>query len=67
MKARCPNSECKSGEEKNVIFHDDGNNNIDGLKCFHLECKQCGRQFLEWESTMDEIKKAYGEIWEQYR
>jgi len=66
IKVRCPKKECQRVSDKKVLLYNDGTNHIDGLKYFHLECPECGRQFLEWNSNLDEIKKAYGSCWRNY-
>lgn len=64
MKINCP--KCKSQKEKKLVHYHDGKNHIDGLRGFDLECLDCGLRFLLWESSSDEVKKAYGESWQNY-
>jgi uncharacterized Zn finger protein len=64
MKSECPN--CRSRETKNVITYNKGNDNIDGLGHFHLECPQCGRHFNLWECGDDALKKAFGGVYRIY-
>lgn len=66
IKIKCPKQTCQKISDKKVLSYNDGTNHVDGLKYFHLECLECGCQFLEWNSTLDEIKKVYGINWRLY-
>ena len=66
IKMKCPKEKCQKISEKKVLSYGDGTNHVDGLKYFHLECLECGYQFLEWESSLTEVKKAYGSCWRIY-
>ena len=58
MKSECPY--CKSGGIKNVISHSKGDDNIDNIGHFHLECQVCGANFNLWECDEERIIKLLG-------
>jgi hypothetical protein len=66
VKVEC--GRCHDKQLKKVHRFSDGSDNIDGFSHYHLECLNCGLQFAMWgpEVTKEQIKKAFGEGWEQY-
>lgn len=66
VKVEC--SRCGDKELKKVHSFNDGSDNIDNFPHYHLECLNCGCNFGMWglEVSIEKLKKAYGEVWEQY-